>query len=193
MPLSIRELSFATGSSLINAERYVEHLNEAMNLYNISDTKRRMYMFLANVGHESGGLRWSVEIWGPTPAQSRYEGRKDLGNTQPGDGRKFRGHGLIQTTGRYNHKRVRDRLRARFPEVFVPDFEKFPRELAISKWAVYSACDFADMVNLNAIADIGNFDAYCDTINRGRITPKVGDSNGWEHRLALYTPFMGLV
>ena len=42
------------------------------------------------------------------------------------------------------------------------------------------------MVGLNAIADTGDFDGYCDTINRGRKTAKEGDANGYHERLALF-------
>ena len=120
-------LARCTGARLDRAQRYVDAINEAMSLYGI-DTPIRQAMFLANVGHESGGLHYSTELWGPTLAQEGYEGRKDLGNTQPGDGVRFRGHGLIQTTGRYNHAAVRDRLRVRFPDRNVPDFEREPDE-----------------------------------------------------------------
>lgn len=58
-------------------------------------------MWCAQVGHESGGLRWMEEI----ADGSAYEGRADLGNTQPGDGRRFKGHGPIQITGRWNHQK----------------------------------------------------------------------------------------
>lgn len=63
------------------------------------NTPLRAAHFLAQVGHESGELRYREEI----ASGAAYEGRTDLGNTQPGDGRKFKGHGLIQLTGRSNH------------------------------------------------------------------------------------------
>ena len=113
------------------------------------NTPARVAAFLAQVGHESGGFRYTTEIWGPTTAQQRYDGRKDLGNPQPGDGSRFRGHGLIQTTGRYNHARVRDRLRQRLgPDV--PDFEAQPELLAADEWAATSAADYWDDKGLNA-------------------------------------------
>ena len=62
--------------------------------------------FLGQCGHESCGLRYPVEIHDG----SNYEGRSDLGNSQPGDGVKFAGTGWIQVTGRYNHQRFADYL-----------------------------------------------------------------------------------
>lgn len=73
-----------------------------MDAYGI-DTPQRKAMFLAQIGHESDSLIFVKEIWGPTPSQSGYEGRADLGNTQPGDGSLYRGRGLIQITGRANY------------------------------------------------------------------------------------------
>ena len=67
-----------------------------------------MAAFLAQIGHESNSLRFVREVWVPTPTQERYEGRVDLGNTQPGDGKRFRGRGLIQVTGRENNQRCAD-------------------------------------------------------------------------------------
>jgi len=46
----------------------------------------RLFQFLAQTAHESQGFRYDREVWRPTAAQLKYEGRKDLGNTQPGDG-----------------------------------------------------------------------------------------------------------
>ena len=60
--------------------------------------------FLAQVAHESGNFRYVREIWGPTPDQRGYEGRRDLGNTQPGDGKRYMGRGYIQITGRANYR-----------------------------------------------------------------------------------------
>lgn len=160
-------------------------LNDAMDEFGI-DTLLRQAAFLAQVCVESGSLRYTVEIWGPTPTQARYQGRADLGNTQPGDGKRFRGHGLIQITGRFNHARARDRLRSKFPGRSVPDFEADPEALALPEWSALSAADFWDDHNLNKWADSGDFDGVCDMINRGRKTAAIGDANSYAERLAFY-------
>lgn len=63
------------------------------------DTPLRQAHFLAQVGHESGEFRFRAEI----ASGQAYEGRIDLGNTQPGDGPRYKGRGLIQLTGRANY------------------------------------------------------------------------------------------
>ena len=168
-------LRAATGCTAERAALFADPLSAACAFYGI-DTPARLAAFLAQIGHESGSLRFTTELWGPTPAQARYEGRKDLGNTQPGDGERFKGHGLIQTTGRYNHARVRDRLRERFPHLDVPDFEADPERLAEPQWACLSAADYWDDKGLNAQADAGMFEQITRRIN--------GGLNGQADRLA---------
>lgn len=168
-------LRTAVGCSPEAAARFADPLSAACAFYGIT-TPTRLAAFLAQIGHESSSLRYTRELWGPTPAQARYEGRADLGNTEPGDGERFKGHGLTQTTGRHNHARVRDRLRERFPHLDVPDFEADPEALSDPQWAAFSAADYWDDRGLNALADAGDFE---------RITRKInGGLNGYADRLA---------
>lgn len=208
MQLTVEQVAAATGARHDRAHAAVDALNEAMSLYAIN-TPARAGMFLANIGHETGGLKWLQEIWGPTAQQRRYERDFEapwpasiaqsqdprfernrlaygLGNVRLGDGRFFAGGGYLQTTGRGNYAKVRDRLRARFPTLAVPDFEADPSELATPRWAAIAAADYVDMKCANVYADAGDFDGYCDLVNRGRKTEAEGDSNGWDDRLRLF-------
>jgi putative chitinase len=162
----------AVGCTSDRAELYGPHIAAACEHFEIN-TPGRLAAFLAQVGHESGSFRYAREIWGPTPVQRRYEGRADLGNTQPGDGERFKGHGLIQVTGRFNHADMRDRLRRR--GVNCPDFEVVPEALALPEWAAWSAACFWDSRSLNALADAGEFEKITRRIN--------GGLNGQEDRL----------
>jgi putative chitinase len=171
------QLSKGLGISSERADFWDDWINESMNLYGIN-TKKRIAAFLAQIGHESGRLKYTTEIWGPTSAQRRYEGRRDLGNIYPGDGSRFRGHGLIQTTGRGNHRRVTQRLRARFPKMDIPDFEAEPTKLALPRWAALSAADFWDMIGGNSLADAEQFTTMTKRIN--------GGTNGLADRKALW-------
>jgi predicted chitinase len=84
-------------------------LTSAMAEFEIN-TPARQAAFLAQLAHESAEFRFMEEIWGPTAAQRRYEGRRDLGNTQTGDGKRYKGRGPIQVTGRANYKTYGDML-----------------------------------------------------------------------------------
>lgn len=162
----------------IRAAHWLDAIQETLEAYSIN-TPRRIASFLAQIGHESGGLLYTSEIWGPTAAQRGYEGRADLGNIKPGDGSRFRGHGLIQTTGRANHAAVRERLRVRFPGSGVPDFEADPQALTLAPWAALSAGDYWDMRKINPVAD--------KSPDQTAVTKKInGGTNGLEDRQARY-------
>lgn len=122
------------------------------------DTPRRRAAWIAQIAHESGELRYTREIWGPTPAQTRYEGRVDLGNTQPGDGRRFLGRGLIQVTGRANTTACLAALGRD-----AGDLEYLEQPEGASR----SAGWFWRTRNLNRFADIDEFAALTRAINGG--------------------------
>jgi putative chitinase len=155
-------LRAAVGCSQDLADTYAEHLSVACGHYGI-DTPERLAALLAQIGHESGSFRHTRELWGPTPAQARYEGRADLGNTQPGDGERFKGRGLIQITGRDNYRRTAERM----AQLGAPDFEATPEALESPKWAAWSACDWWAAHGCNRLADAGDFVGLTKRINGG--------------------------
>lgn len=123
-------------STEANRQKYIEWLNYFMPKYGI-DTNKEVAAFIAQIGHESGQLRYVEEL----ASGKAYEGRKDLGNTQVGDGIKFKGRGLIQITGRANYTQLSKDLGE--------DFVKNPSLLSTPKYAVQSACWFWNKNKLN--------------------------------------------
>ena len=148
---------------------FVPVLNAAMVHYQIIGPKR-VAAFIAQIGHESGQLNYVKEIWGPTVAQAKYEGRKDLGNTVAGDGSKYRGRGLIQITGRANYIACGEGLGL--------DLVKQPELLENPQHACMSAAWFWATKGLSTLADAGEFDKITRRINGGQ--------NGAADRQALY-------
>ncbi|MGB6105609.1 MAG: hypothetical protein WBF88_17335, partial [Pusillimonas sp.] len=83
--ISLEQFRRATGLGAAKAIDWYQHVRAACIEFDIIGPAR-IAAFLAQVGHESGGFVYTREIWGPTPAQLRYEGRADLGNIERGDG-----------------------------------------------------------------------------------------------------------
>ena len=98
------------GGSLNQAQvTGVEAIVDAFATYGDGDQNKLAYC-LATAHHETGQFKWLHEIWGPTAAQKRYEGRADLGNTVAGDGKRFMGRGYVMITGRANYSDWSKRL-----------------------------------------------------------------------------------
>ncbi|HPG95113.1 MAG TPA: hypothetical protein PLR28_11205 [Dokdonella sp.] len=149
---------FAAATGLPMSSGWFAPISSAQSEFQIVGPVR-IAAWLAQVGHESGGFRFVREIWGPTPAQMRYEGRKDLGNTQPGDGFRFRGRGLIQITGRTNYAQLERAFR--LPLLTQPELLEQP------ELAARSAARFWAANGCNALADSGDFTALTRRINGG--------------------------
>jgi putative chitinase len=109
---------------------------------------------------ESMGFTRTRELWGPTPAQRAYEGRKDLGNTQPGDGKRYMGRGDIEITGRGNYRAAGQRLS--MPLEDHPELaEAMPAAIAISVdyWTAHNLnrwADADDVLSLSRAINLGN-------------------------------------
>lgn len=154
-------------STVVGRETFVPYLNEGFEKYKI-DTPVKISAFLAQIGHESGQLRWLEEF----ASGDAYEGRKSLGNTQKGDGRRYKGRGLMQTTGRANYEKL-----SKWSGI---DFVNNPEWLSLPKYAALSAFYYWDSNNLNRYATLDEKDFK--TLTR-RIN---GGLNGYQDRLRLW-------
>ena len=148
-------------------------------------TIARIAMWVAQVGHESVGLKYMEEIWGPTQAQLGYEGRTDLGNIYAGDGYKFRGRGPVQVTGRLNYTML---SRWACTKGLVPTdtfFVTNPAALASDQYGFMGVTWYwMTQRPMNTAADAGDIETASVYVN-GR-NPNTGRANGIEDRIARY-------
>lgn len=134
--------------------RFEEPLRDAMVEFGIN-TPLREAAFIAQIAHESGEFQYVREL----ASGSAYEGRADLGNTQPGDGVRYKGRGLIQITGRANYSACAAALD--LPLVFHPELLELPVN------ACRSAGWFWALHKLNLLADLEDFPRITRAINGG--------------------------
>lgn len=147
---SSSQVAAATGAHTQTAEKFMPYLADTCKEFSIN-TPVRQLSFLAQIGHESGGLFYTEEL----DSGSAYEGRHDLGNTHALDGIRYKGRGLIQITGRNNYQWLSNS----FNIDFVNSPEKLggknasvcsPEQL---EFAARSAGWFWKNNDLNAVAD----------------------------------------
>jgi putative chitinase len=150
------------------AAKFAGPLKRTMAAYGIS-TGQRAAHFLAQVGHETMSLQWETEI----ASGAAYEGRTDLGNTQPGDGKKFKGRGLIQLTGRANYAaygKDKNLDLVKEPEKVATDPE-LNADVAGWYWKNRDLNSWADKNDIQTITKKvnGGLNGYADRIRRFKV------------------------
>lgn len=123
--------------------------------YGIMENGLRLAHFMAQLMHESGKFRYMEEI----ASGSAYEGRKDLGNIIPGDGKRYKGRGPIQLTGRTNYRR--------YGRATGLDLERHPELAAFPCIGLWMACEYWDRNSLNKFADNDDVKSITRRINGG--------------------------
>lgn len=132
----------------------VKHLNVYLPQYGVNNYLRIVH-FLAQAAHESAGFRTLEEY----ADGSAYEGRKNLGNTQPGDGKRYKGRGIFQLTGRANYRDMSVKLGR--------DLENNPILAKDPEVSVLTALEYWKSRGLNTFADQDNLITITKRINGG--------------------------
>jgi putative chitinase len=157
-------------------DAFLPFLQAAMTEFGI-EAPARAAAFLAQLAHESGQFQFMEELWGPTPQQRRYEPvstlAATLGNSEAGDGKRFKGRGPIQITGRANYRRFGDLLGA--------DLVAEPARAALPELAFRIAGLFWSKKGLNELADAATPEAFREITRRIN-----GGFNGLEERKRFY-------
>jgi len=152
----------------VNINKFLGPLNDTLTRYQIT-TPIRIACFLAQIAHESSCLQFVREL-ADGSAYDKQPLARDLGNTQPGDGPKYKGRGLIQVTGKYNYEQLSKDLGG--------DFLTHPELLEQPKLAALTAGWYWNKRNLNQYCDSGDFRMLTLKIN--------GGFNGWDSRVTYY-------
>lgn len=139
----------------------VTYLNKYMPKYEVNNYLRVCH-FLAQAAHESASFRTLEEYASGTA----YEGRKDLGNVQRGDGMRYKGRGIFQLTGRANYRDIGKKIGM--------DLENNPELAESPEVSVLTALEYWKSRNLNTLADADDVEAITRKIN--------GGLNGFEDR-----------
>lgn len=183
-------LSDAMGDS-VSLDRYRELLPAVQQALVACgcNSLNRVAMWMAQLGTESGGLQWMEEI----ADGSEYEGRNDLGNTQPGDGRKFKGRGPIQVTGRANYAALSAWA---FGQGLVPSVTYFtdnPDELSSDRYGFIGVIWYWTVArpHINEMCDEGDLEGVTRAINGG-LHGLADRRNRWNHCLGMGDTLMQL-
>lgn len=131
-----------------------EVLAATLDEYQIN-TRLRIAHFLGQTCHESAGFRTTEEF----ASGDAYEGRRDLGNIKPGDGRRYKGRGLIQLTGRANYRETGRVLNIKL--------EDFPERAAEPVLSLRIACEYWKSRKINAACDRDDLITVTKLINGG--------------------------
>jgi putative chitinase len=161
------------GAAKERAEELALGANVHMPAHAILDTPLRLAHFLAQVGHESGGFHYMEEI----ASGSAYEGRADLGNSFAGDGKRYKGRGPLQVTGRANYRRIGCCIGI--------DIERHPELAAIPSVGIWTACVYWSDRKINALSDRDDLLAVTKAVN--------GGTNGLDDRKARLTKMKALL
>ena len=151
----------ALGCPESRAQKFAVPISQTMGQYGIHTPTKEAH-FLGQILTESGLLRYTEEVWGPTSAQERYDTRTDLGNTpeKDGDGHKYRGRGLIQVTGKANYARFGAHLRSHHGLTRY-DLVEDPSPVAEEPLNCICAGWYWGSRGLNEVADAGVTDEAC--------------------------------
>jgi len=162
-PNTLRALFARMGAGPVAGELGLS-ANVHFRTYGILDNGLRLSHFMGQCAHESAGFVYMEEI----ASGSAYEGRADLGNTQPGDGKRYKGRGPIQLTGRANYRK--------FGRLIGIDLEQHPEIASYPSVGLLCACLYWSNRGLNAKADADDLLGITKAIN--------GGTNGLEDRKA---------